>query len=79
MLRNYIAELLRVDTFAEMEDVCRRYPKYAPKGLTDGIRHFIIIAKRDYMRQGKDWMSKTASFRWRTLTARAEERGNKHV
>lgn len=63
MLRNYITELLHAQTFAEMDDVCRRYPKYAPNGLTDG----------------KGWQSKTALYRCFTLTALAEERGNKHV
>lgn len=75
MLRNYIAELLHAETFAEMDDVCRRYPKYAPNGLTDGIRHGIIMVKRGYMRDGKGWQSKTALYRCFTLTALAEERG----
>lgn len=79
MLRNYIAELLRAETFDEIEDVCRRYPKYAPNGLTDGIRHGIIMVKRGYMRDGKGWQSKTALYRCFTLTALAEERGNSHV
>lgn len=79
MLRNYIAELLHAETFAEMDDVCRRYLKYAPNGLTDGIRHGIIMVKRGYMRDGKGWQSKIALYRCFTLTALAEERGNNHV